>query len=108
MDVCRSPVALAWRHDQGHPRSRLRGSCASWTSPTGMQSVGSGELVVTPSWLLTMSLAVTALLSLIDAVFDPTAPAWQVLRGLSFGVLLFALLWWLVAKIRQSGRTSGS
>lgn len=63
---------------------------------------------MTSSWLLTVSFAVTALFSLIDAVFDPTAPAWQVLRGLSFGVLLFALIWWLVSKVRQSGSSSGS
>lgn len=60
------------------------------------------------SWLLVVSGAVTAALSLIDAVFDPTAPAWQVLRGLSAGVLLFALIWWLVSKVRQSSSTSGS
>ncbi len=59
------------------------------------------------SWLVVVSLAVTAVLSLIDAVFDPTAPAWQVLRGLSAGVVLFALIWWVVSRARQSGSTSG-
>jgi hypothetical protein len=62
---------------------------------------------MTPSWLVVMSFSVTAVLSLIDAILEPTAPAWQVLRGISAGILLASVIWWLISKRRQSQRNQG-
>ena len=62
---------------------------------------------MTPSWLLTVSSAVTAVLALLDAVLGPTAPAWHVLRAISAGVLLIALTWWLLSKVRPSSSYGG-